>query len=326
MLSGGTLCGVRDDVTIRFRGDAHMQAWIGVLNANVHNITLDSSCLMDTHEQTHMVRITIGGLAINDVRMWHPKRSTTAGDNINLVGLVASPFAFPVIDHIDFAACARFGVQVTRGTSGGRVSNSRFAGDCGIGSEGDGGISGLTLDHLDFEAPATARPIPALNIQRMTDLTVDHVHVHGRSMLFYVCDRCRLAHSSVDGLVVTSPYADWGSALNLSTVIHDFSAIDNRFVVLTAAAVPVVSIGPVRPNYQADIARITITYSDLIQGTTAPAVSAYGVDGMTLSNSFLTLNPLSVPVASGPSVAAAPAVSMPALNIVESGNTITVLP
>ena len=43
MLTGGTLCGMRDDTLVRFRGDTHMQFYVGVMEADVHNIALDSS-------------------------------------------------------------------------------------------------------------------------------------------------------------------------------------------------------------------------------------------------------------------------------------------
>jgi hypothetical protein len=54
MLSGGTLCGVRSaQTTVLFRGDAHRLFWVGVADADVHDVRLDSSCLSDTIEQTH---------------------------------------------------------------------------------------------------------------------------------------------------------------------------------------------------------------------------------------------------------------------------------
>jgi hypothetical protein len=82
----------------------------------------------------------------------------------------------------------------------------------------------------------------------------------------------------------------------------------------------------VRANYQADLARILITYSDLVQSTGAPVVSAQGIDGLTLSDSTLVFAAPSVPLVAISSVATAPAVSMPSVNIVQSGNALVALP
>jgi hypothetical protein len=49
-------------------------------------------------------------------------------------------------------------------------------------------------------------------------------------------------------------------------------------------------------NYQADLSNILITYSNLVQGTTAPVVRAEGVNGLTLSNSVISLASPSVPI------------------------------
>ncbi len=329
MLSGGILCGVRDDVTIMYRGSVNAQAWLGINNPrSIHNVTLKTRCLTDTVEQNHVVRITTDGVDIHDVKIDHPTRfPAIAGDDINVLAIdVNSPIVGPVINHVQFQSCARFGVQITRGVHGASISNSRFSGDCAIGSEGAGNIVGLTLDHLEFEAPSPAGHVPALNLQNVSDLLVDHVAVHGRSVLFYMCDHVTFQHSSVDGLVVTNPNADWASAWSISTTGSNITAVDVRLVQMTAAAVPVVSIGPVRSNYQAALSSVSILFSDLVQGTSAPVISAQGIDGLTLSNSTLTLALPSVPIVAVPSVATAPAVSMPSLNIVQTGNTLIALP
>lgn len=330
MLIGGTLCGVRDDVLVRFRGSANQLAWFGVNNADIHNIVLDSACLTGTVEQNHLIRITESGHTVRDVKLNHPKRPPAiAGDDINvLAAVITSPIAGPVIDHVEFASsCARFAVQITRGVIGGRVSNSTFASDCAIGSEGDGNISGMTFDHLEFAAPlAGVKLTPALNIQNMTDTTFDHITAHGRSFLLYRCERTTLQHSSVDGLVSSSPFGDWISALSISTMGHDIVVTDVHLTQTTVAATPVISVGPVRPNYQADLSNILITYSNLVQGTTAPVVRAEGVNGLTLSNSMITLASPSVPIFDLASVATSPAVSVPSANIVQSGNTLIPYP
>ena len=322
MLTGGTLCGVRDDVLVRFRGDTAMQAYVGVADADIHNAQLDGSCLYNTHEQTHLIRIMTSGHSIRDVKLSHPKWAITVGDSINVLApVIASPIEGPIIDHVEFASCARFAVQITRGVHDNGVSNSTFSGDCGIGSEGGGNISGMTFDHLTFDAPATpGNHVPALSIQNMTDTIIDHVSLHGRTILLYNCERVTLQHSSVGDLVATNSNADWVSALSISTVAHDITVSDAHLIQSTVASVPVIAIGPVRANYQADLSNITITASDLYQETGSPVVSAQGVNTLTLSNSTLHLNSPSVTLVSVASVATSPAVSMPALNTTESGN------
>ena len=282
---------------------------------------------MNTHEQTHLIRYVNGGHSVRDARLTHVKRfPNLAGDSINIVGVVASPIAMPVIEHVYFAECARFGIQITRGTTGGRIGDSTFSGACAIGSEGDGGISGLTIDHLEFQAPAVpAGRAVAMNIQRMTDLTIDHVRLHGRSILLYLCDRVTLQHSAVDGLVALTP-GDFVSALTISTMAHDVLVTDVRLEQTTAASAPVIMISPIRSNYPSSLSRISVVYSSLLQATPSPVVMAQGVDGLSLTSSAIALHASSAVIAAGPSIAVPPAVSMPSLNIVQNGNTLTILP
>lgn len=323
MLSGGTLCGVRSsETTVLFRGDAHALFWVGVDGADIHDVHLDSSCLTDTMEQTHLIRMT-SGHTVRDVVLAHPSRIPHAGDAINVVGPVASPMTGMVVDHVTFESCDRFGVQISRGVKNGVITNSTFSGDCAFGSEGGGGIDGLLIAHDTF---AAGRRGLALDIQRQTNLHVSHVDVRGRTIMLYRCDGCLLEHVSVTGIDPGST-GDYAGALTVVDVAHDVTLSDVHLEQGTSIAAPVIRVASIRPNRQADLARIRIDNCTLTQSTPAPVVSAYGVSGVTLSNSTLTYSGpssyVAAPLAWGPSVATAPVTSVPTTNVVEVGNTLS---
>lgn len=321
MLSGGTLCGTRSDTTVLFRGDAHAMYWIGVMNADVHDIRLDSSCVTNTIEQTHLMRITESH-TIQDAILVHPKRSTLAGDAMNVVGSTTQPIAGMVVDHVEFMSCARLGVQISRGVNGARISNSTFLDSCAFGSEGSGAINGLVIDHVTFSGLFGL----GLNVQQQTNLTVSHVTLRGRTVLLYHCDHCRLDHVSVSDVPVGS-VGDFISAITIADVAHDVRLSDVLLTQATNAATPVIAVGPLRPNRQADLSGIVIERSKLMQLTAAPIALVQGTAGFSIVQSTVTYaGPLVYDahvVSAGPYVSVLPAVSVPTTDVIQSDNVLT---
>lgn len=321
MLSGGTLCGIRSSSTkIIFRGDAGALLWDGVSDADIHDINLDSSCLTNTIEQTHLVHLSTGHV-IRDVELEHPKRATIAGDAINIVGSQTNPMTGMMIDNVIFDSCARMGVQISRGVSGGKITNSKFGDRCTIGSEGSGAIDGLVISHDTFTS-TTGNGL-ALDIQRQTNLLVSHVTSQGHGMFFFICDNCTVEHSSIDGLVPTLS-GDFIPALTVNDNAHNFRISDVSISQGTTSPAPAIRIGPLRSNRQADIANVEIDNVSITQHTTAPVVQAFGVSGLKLTNSNLTYDGPGIYVSSellsGPSIATAPATSVPMTDVVVENN------
>lgn len=316
----GTLCGVRSDTRIVFRGDTQQQFWAGVQDAHIHNVTLDSTCIPpNTIEQTHLVFLTTSNHNIHDVTFIHPKRASTAGDCIKMAGPLNAPLSDIVIDNSRFESCARYGVQMSSGITGYRVTNSVFGPGVSYGSEGSGGISFGLLSHLTFEADVGRRVV--LNVQQQTDLMIDHVTaVNGTALLW--CDRCTLAHSSFSG-VVAPVSDDFVSPVTISQAAHGVLLTDVHLSVTSVGAAPAITIGPIRTNRQADFSDITIDSSDLVQTTNAPGIAAQGITGFTVTNTSFVGLPTNTAIVFGPSIATAPATSTPTTGVVIVNNVVT---
>lgn len=326
MLVGGTLCGVRSaETTVLFRGDARGLLWVGVQDADVHDVRLDSTCLTGTVEQTHLVKMTAGHV-VHDAVLAHPPRATAAGDAVNVVGSLAAPMTGMAVDHVTFESCARFGVQISRGVSGGRITDSTFGGDCAFGSEGGGGIDGLLISHDTFASGARGL---ALDVQRQTNLRVSHVDVRGRTILLFHCDGCLLEHVTVSD-IDPGTVGDYATAVTVADVAHDVTLSDVHLTQSTTQPAPVIHVGPLRPDRQADLARVRIDNCVLVQRTSAVPVTAFGVAGLTLSSSSVTYaGPApapEAPVLAAPSVAVPPATSVPTTDVAEPDVTLAGFP
>lgn len=322
MLLGGTLCGSRSGATtILFRGDAHSLYWVGVMDADVHDVRLDSGCLTGTVEQSHLVRLTTAHV-VRDAVLAHPPRATRAGDDVNVVGSAAAPMVGLVIDHVAFESCARFGVQVSRGVTNGVITNNSYGDGCAVGSESASAVDGLLISHDTF---TSATPGLAINAQQLTHLTISHVSVVGRTILLYHCDGCVLEHSALSDLAPTT--VSFVSAVSVTAgrgvALRDVTATQS-----TNVAAPVVDVQPLRSYVQADIHDVSVDDCNLTQRTAAPFVTALGVDGIRLTNSTLTYAGPStfvpVPLVAGPSVATAPATSVATTGVVVTGNSVVV--
>jgi len=124
MLTGAKLCGAGEELTtVLFRGERSLLYWVGVnltANAEVHHVTLDTTCSPTSSSRPRDARVTGADHAyIHDALFRHPKRANGVkpGDCVNVVGpgyVAGQPYT-PIQGHDDrhvaFESCGRGGVQ-----------------------------------------------------------------------------------------------------------------------------------------------------------------------------------------------------------------------
>jgi hypothetical protein len=322
-LSGGVLCGTRSSTIVFMRGDAHGLFWVGVLDpARVEEVQLDRHCVYNTTEQSHLIRLTTSNHVIRNATLASPRGSTPAGDSINIAGSASTPATGIVVEHVKFASCSRFAIQISRGVLGGQVINNSFGDGCNIGSEGAVAVDGLVIAYNTF---TSSTPGLALNLQGMSNLLVSHNDLRGRTILLFHCDHCRVEHSSVSGLTAVAQ-GSFNSAVTVSDVAHDITLLDVQLTQHGGIASPVVYVGPLRANHQADLSDIRIIDSRLTQSTASPVIYAEGVTRLQVRLNDLTYDGpveyVGTSLVAGPSIAVAPAVSVPSTEVIESDNVL----
>jgi len=339
MLTGAKLCGAGEELTtVLFRGDAHLLYWVGVnltANAEVHHVTLDTTCLTDVVEQTHVTRAWTGAdhAYIHDALFRHPKRANGVkpGDCVNVVGpgYVAgqpyTPIQGMTIDHVAFESCGRGGVQVSRGLDHLKVSNSTF-GACGfdVGSEGAGfkdsatgtivrTLTNVELDHNHFGSPYTSGY--SLEFEWVGGASVHDNVSDARPWFIYYSDDVATASNVVTN-VTSAP------VVNLADENHRFSST-NDLLTQAVANFEVVRAAALDTNRQADLGGLSITGSQLNQGGAADFVVLSGVVGAAVTGvTMVYIGPSTrVPasVVQRTSGGVAPAVAVPTSAVVETG-------
>jgi len=325
MLVGARLCGTRADVTtIKFRGDAHALYLVGMFVTDhgvVHDITLDTTCVTNTIEQTHLVHMGIAtdAVAIHDNVFIHPSRidGSSAGDCINIVGSAMVPNAGMTIDHNVFTRCARVGIQISRGVANGVIADNTFI-DCkqDVGSQGAGGITNLSIVHNHAIWSGAPRGY-SFALEQITGLSFDHNDVNQRPLLLYYCENCELTTNSFTNLVPNWP------AIVVGDSAHHTQITRGNLIVQTADA-PAIRVAPLGVDHQANLGDVTVDGALIDQEGSGGFVEAAGVAGITLSNSRLTYTgPAGVvpkPLYATTSSAAPPVTPVPSTGVVEVAN------
>ena len=338
MLTGATLCGAgQASTTLRFRGDAHALYWAGLTltsNSTLSNITLDSSCVTNTIEQAHLVRVwsATDHVSVHDVVLQHPPRTdgTTAGDCINVVGAAApaAPDTDLQIQNVTFNVCARGGVQVSRGLDGLKILDSSFAG-CGfdIGSEGAGsrntttGVVTRTLSNVEvgrctFNSTFTSGYSFEIEWWQTGNI---HDNVGNQRPLFAI---------GSDNLTFTSNhFTNHDTALlpvlDIEDEGHTISSTNDVFT--QTVATDVVRVTPHDKTHQADLGGFTFSGTTLNQTAAADFITLVGVTGFSLSNATLdytgpnTRVPTSIVQKTSP--AQPPVTAVPTTGVTETGST-----
>ena len=157
ILRGATLRGSGPATVIRFSGDAGGNDWRGLsLYADdnlVADITLDTSGLTNTEEQTHAIHLTgptqrntIRGVTIN-----HPSRGPSSsnlggGDCIKIASYPTAQSTTQILNN-HFRDCDRSGIATVGGFHGMVISNNTFyaTGDSDLDVEANGAGSDLIV-------------------------------------------------------------------------------------------------------------------------------------------------------------------------------------
>lgn len=344
MLTGATLCGSGQTATeIRFRGDARSLYWAGITltsNSTLANIRLDSACVTNTIEQSHLVRVwsATDHVSIHDVVLQHPKHTdgTSAGDCINVVG-AAPPYTGTVqpdhdlrIEHVTFDGCARGGVQVSRGLDGLKILDSSFAG-CGfdIGSEGAG-----------FRESSTGAVTRTLSNVEVARCNFTSTYTRGYSFEMEWWQTASVHHNTGDQRPLFSIGSDdlafsFNNFTNRVTALvpvldiqdegHRITSTNDVFTQTVAA--DVVRVTPHDQTHQADLGDLVFTGSTFTQAGAADFITLVGVTGFSLANATLSYTgppartPASIVAKTSRANAEPPVTAVPTTGVTEVGVT-----
>lgn len=205
MTTGRTVYGGGPDTVLSFRGDAGGQDWFGLgLNgdrARVHDLTIDTSELTNTSEQTHAIH-GIGpttGLEVDHVAFEHPARDLPGGDCIQFVGYGPTPIVGARVHHNTFAHCDRSGVAAHSGMHDLQVVDNEFAdtGDQDFDGEGSGGNDGILIARNHFALSPQAQGTMAIQIQLAVNVRITDNQFGGRGLFLYGCSACELDHNTL---------------------------------------------------------------------------------------------------------------------------------
>jgi hypothetical protein len=199
---GQSLCGSGSGTALRFSGDAAGQDWRGIsLAGELCDLTIDTSALAGTSEQTHAVRVPPGttGARVHGVTWNHPIRGLLAGgDCIDLVGYAATPVRDVVIRDNTFAHCDRASIQVHSGTVGLTIERNQFldTGDFDINSEPGGDSSDWLVSANVFKASASNQGAFAVAFDlvsgaRLVGNTME------RGVYLYGCQGCAIVGNTI---------------------------------------------------------------------------------------------------------------------------------
>lgn len=342
----GALCGSGQSTTaIRFRGDAHALLWAGITltsNSTLANIRLNSECVTNTIEQTHLVRMvdTTDHVSVHDVVLQHPKRTDgkPAGDCIYVVGnlwpytATHQPNHDLQISHATFEACARGGVQVSRGLDGLKILDSSFASSgFDIGSEGAGArtaagvvtrsLSNVEIGRNTFTAPTSLLGGYSIEMQYWQTASIHHNTSDSRPLIAVGSDGLAFANNHF-----TSRSTRQLPVLNIENEGHDITSTSDTFTQMESATpTDVIRVSPHDGTQQADLVNFTFTNPTLEQTLAADFITLVGVTGFTMSGATLvytgpsTRTPASIVPKTSP--ATPPVTPVPTTGVTETGST-----
>jgi hypothetical protein len=129
-----TLAGAGPCTVLAPTGDAGHGAWYGIDvrdadDVTIRDLTIDTSGLTNTEEQTHAIQVTgpVDGVRIERVTFDHPRRTKDrVGDCLHLLGNAHALVRNVSVVDVTFAVCARSAIGVQRGVEGLQVVGSRF--------------------------------------------------------------------------------------------------------------------------------------------------------------------------------------------------------
>ena len=294
----GELCGVGATTVLRFRGDAGGQDWRGVEHTGgaIHDLTLDTSALIGTSEQTHAVH-ALGPATgtVERVTFNHPIRGTLpGGDCVDLVGYPSQLVTGYTIRDNTFAHCDRGGVQVHSGAVGLAIDHNLFAdtGDFDIDSEGSGSSSGWTITRNTFQSSEHNQGAFAIALDLVDDVTVAHNTLE-RGVYLYSCTHCAIVANVIEA---SSGHSQNAGTIDAIKGSNDLTIADNVVRRIAGSDTgPVIHIGPHGTAQSLDV---RITHNQLEQQTAGDGVYVEGAAGVTIAdNAIAYAGPTSTSVA-----------------------------
>lgn len=281
--AGQSLCGSGPATVLRFAGDAAGQDWRGVgLASELCDLTLDTSALTGTSEQTHAARVPPGskGVRIHGVTFVHPIRGTQkGGDCVDIVGYTDALVRDTIISDNVFAHCDRASIQVHSGAVGLTIERNLFldTGDFDINSEPGGASSDWLVTTNEFHASASNQGAfaVAFDLVQSARLVANSLE---RGVYLYGCKGCE-----VSGNTIT---AKSGHSANQGTIdaikgTSDLTIADNAITrTSTQDTGPVIHVGP---HGTEQSRTIRIVANRLEQNTPSDVISIEGAQDVTIA-------------------------------------------
>jgi hypothetical protein len=299
LATGRSLRGTGPSTVLRFSGDAGAGDWhgIGVVGneVEVSSLSLDTTQLLNTQEQTHVIHILGPALRVRVANNWfnHPsKPQWRSGDCIKVVGYDPTATAdrrvsFEIHGNV-FTLCDRSGVAIHSGVSSGVITGNLFlgTGDQDLDLEGGGGV----IDDLVVNGNVFQR---SLNTGLSVAIGADHTRrasfmgnvIHGGGMNTY----------NVDYLtVVGNAFEVPGAALDMVKSTTAVTISGNVFNQTDPAA----TIALIKGSHHNSGSPGSVVFSNNVvkavnaTGSLVNIISAFDV---TVSNNSFTWSPPTVP-------------------------------
>ncbi len=205
--TGASLRGLGPATRLVFSGDAGHADWHGVglmgNDASVSELSIDTTALVNTEEQTHAIQITAPALHVSVSRIWfyHPSRGGTSGtlgggDCLKIVGYstaIPPRIVSAAIADSQFVECDRSGIASIGGFYGLTITGSTFhnTGDQDIDVEGNNPAGSLVAaDNVFLMGPRAQSSLSISYTAPSLDLfTFSNNVVDGRGLILYSAKR-----------------------------------------------------------------------------------------------------------------------------------------
>lgn len=280
----GELCGAGPTTVLRFRGDAGRQDWRGIeqTGGTIRDLTLDTSLLVGTSEQTHAVHaLGPASGAVQRVTFNHPQRGMDGGDCIDLVGYSPDRLVtgFTVRDN-DFRHCDRGGVQAHSGTVGLVIDRNTFSdtGDFDIDSEGSGGNSDWTITRNVMAASPGNQGAYSVALDLVDGVTMAG-NALARGLWLYGCTHCEISRNEIS---YASGRGTGGAVVEAIKGSNDLTIADNRITrPVGRDPGPLLHIGPHGTERSLDV---RVIHNEMVQETAADVVYVEGLAGLRMDD------------------------------------------
>jgi len=281
--AGAELYGDGAGTVLAFRGSTGGQDWEGIsmtgAGSMLHDLSLTTSAISDTVEQTHAVKLTgpATDAEIARVSFNHPIRvGEKSGDCVQLVGFDGGrEIAGVKIRENDFAHCDRSGVAVHSGTTQLEIADNRFRdiGNTDLDFEGSGDTSDVLIRHNTFTMSPGPHGVGAIQLQLIDGARVADNVFDGRGIDVFQSDDVEIDHNTI---TLTQPTAVPVISVGKDSArahIHDNSITREA----SAGAGAVISAGP---HGSGTPDHLEIDGNALVQRTSFHVISSSGLVGL----------------------------------------------